>query len=127
VPQEVSGGLLVEGQGAGAQLKGQALVIEPGAINVRNIWRDFGVICKRAGIERYAKPLHALRKSAITDWAAAHPMHVVRAWAGHGSITTTDAYYLKVSDADYEQASGLAAPLEASEGATGQKTGTNSA
>jgi hypothetical protein len=28
-----------------------------------NLYRDFGVICKRAGVEKYARPFQTLRKN----------------------------------------------------------------
>ncbi len=52
----------------------------------------------------YHKPLHTLRKSCITDWAGQYPMHVVKEWAGHANIATTQQFYLKVQDSDYERA-----------------------
>ena len=84
--------------------EGQETVIPRGSINKKNISRDFTVLCRRAGIKRYGKPLHSLRKSQLTDWAGRHPAHVVKEWAGHSSIETTDKFYLKVSEADYEAA-----------------------
>lgn len=59
---------------------------------------------KRSGVEVYSKPLHTLRKSCLTDWAGKFPIHCVQEWAGHASITTTQTYYLKVQDHDYEKA-----------------------
>ena len=53
---------------------------------------------------RYAKPLHTLRKSCITDWAKHFSAHVVKQWAGHSDLNTTDRYYLQVSEAEYERA-----------------------
>jgi len=84
------------------------MVIPRGSIAVSNIWRDFGPLCKRAGTQRYSKPMHSLRKSCITDWAAVHPAHVVQAWAGHSDYRTTTRYYLKVSEGDYDRATGPA-------------------
>jgi len=85
---------------------GSGTVIAAGAINVNNISRDFSVLCRRAGVRRYSKPLHTLRKSCLTDWARQFPAHVVKEWAGHASIQTTDEFYLKVSEADYQAAAG---------------------
>jgi hypothetical protein len=59
----------------------------------------------------YPKPLHTLRKSCITDWASRHPGHVVKQWAGHSDMDTTEQYYLQVSEAEYEQAA--ATPMSA--------------
>ncbi len=84
--------------------EGEPRVIPAEGINVRNIWRDFGVLCKRAGVPRYSKPIHSLRKSCIRDWAARHPAHVVKEWAGHSDLNTTDRYYLQVPESEYVRA-----------------------
>ncbi len=83
-------------------------VVPRGSIPIKNIWRDFGPSCKRAGLARYPKPMHALRKSCITDWAAVHPAHVVQSFAGHSDYRTTTRYYLEVSEGDFERAAGSA-------------------
>jgi len=80
---------------------GAEYVITPGTVNVSSVSRDFTALCRRAGVKRYGKPLHTLRKSCLTDWARAFPMHVVSAWAGHASITTTQEFYLQVGERDY--------------------------
>ncbi len=85
------------------------LVIPPGEVVYKNVWRDFQVVARRAGVASYSKPLHSLRKSCITDWAARFPAHVVQEWAGHGDIRTTLKYYLKVSESEYDKAAGLVA------------------
>lgn len=84
--------------------EGDSYVITKGTINLNNVWRDFGVLCRRADVARYAKPFHTLRKSCITDWAKVHPAHVVQEWAGHASVETTTRHYLKVSELEYERA-----------------------
>jgi integrase len=84
--------------------EGEERVIPVGGISIKNFSRDFGFLCKRAGVDRYAKPLHTLRKSCITDWAQHFPAHVVKQWAGHSDLDTTDRYYLQVSEAEYERA-----------------------
>ncbi len=84
--------------------EGEGRVIPVGRVSVRNISRDFGALCRRAGVERYAKPLHTLRKNCVTDWAMHFPAHVVKQWAGHSSLETTDRYYLQVSESEYERA-----------------------
>jgi integrase len=85
------------------------LVIPPGGVVYQNVWRDFQVVAKRAGVAPYSKPLHSLRKSCVTDWAARFPAHVVKEWAGHADIRTTLKYYLKVSESEYDRAAGLGA------------------
>ena len=59
-------------------------------IIVSNIWRNFQVLCRRAGVAKYSKPFHTLRKSCIRDWAENYPAHVVKEWAGHSSLDVTD-------------------------------------
>lgn len=81
---------------------GQKQVIE--GISIVNVWRDFNVLCRRAGVDQYSKAFHTLRKSCITDWAASYPAHVVKEWAGHSSLDTTDRYYLQISESEYERA-----------------------
>ena len=84
--------------------EGEERVIPAGSVSVKNISRNFTFLCKRADVTRYAKPLHTLRKSCITDWASNFPAHVVKQWAGHSDLQTTDRYYLQVSEAEYERA-----------------------
>ncbi|MFC1783672.1 tyrosine-type recombinase/integrase [Planctomycetota bacterium] len=81
-------------------------VIPSGSIKIQNITRDFTVLCQRAGVKRYHKPLHTLRKTCLTAWAREFPQHVVAAWAGHGNQETTAEYYLKVSEQEYRKAAG---------------------
>jgi len=85
------------------------LVVPAGGVVYSNHWRDFEVIRKRAGVAKYAKPVHCLRKSCITDWATHFPAHVVKEWAGHADIRTTLKFYLKVSELEYDKAAGLEA------------------
>src|ERR1051325_7668621 len=91
-------------------------VIPLGGVVYKNVWRDFQVLAKRAGVKTYSKPLHSLRKSCITDWADGFAAHVVKEWAGHQDIRTTLKYYLKVSESEYDKAAGLGAS------ATGMKS-----
>jgi integrase len=81
---------------------GQSIVLAD--VYSENVRRDVRAAVKRAGMAAYTKPLHTLRKSCLTDWAARYPMHVVAQWAGHASISTTQQYYLQVSDGDYSRA-----------------------
>ena len=37
-------------------------------------------------------------------WASDFPAHVVKQWAGHSDLETTDRYYLQVSESEYERA-----------------------
>jgi integrase len=57
-------------------------------------------ILAAAGVARYAKVHHTLRKNAEMDWAAHYPQHVASEWAGH-SITVSAAHYLRVPEELY--------------------------
>lgn len=94
------GRLLLEAYDKAADGPGRVVCIRSlAAVN-----RDFFRLLDRAGVPRYSKPFHTLRKNCITDWAQDFPMHVVKEWAGHSSLVTTDEYYLKVSPAEYKSA-----------------------
>jgi hypothetical protein len=82
------------------------MVIPVGGVQLVNVWRDFGPLFKAAGVKRYAKPMHSLRKSCITDWAnnGVAPRSV-QEWAGHSDIRTTMAFYAKVVDSEFEMVS----------------------
>jgi len=82
-------------------------VIAPGMILIQNISRDFDVLCKRAGVQRYHKPLHTLRKTCFNVWARQFPEHVVAAWGGHADSKTTREFYLQVSESEYKLAAGI--------------------
>jgi len=85
---------------------GGSNVISPNAIVVKNLSREFTVLCKKADVVRYQKPLHTLRKTCLTRWAREYPQHVVAAWAGHSSTETTSQFYLQVSESEYVKAAG---------------------
>ncbi|MCP4711769.1 MAG: tyrosine-type recombinase/integrase [Planctomycetes bacterium] len=85
-------------------------VIPTGSINTKNITRDFTVLCQRANVMRYHKPLHTLRKTCITWWARSFPQHVVSCWAGHSDESTTTEYYCQVSEQEYDKAAGISQP-----------------
>jgi hypothetical protein len=74
-------------------------------IIVSNIWRNFQVLCRRAGVVKYSKPFHTLRKSCIRDWAENYPALVVKEWPGHSSPDVTDKYYLQVPESEYDRPS----------------------
>jgi integrase len=83
---------------------------------LNNELRRFKTICRRAGVGPYT--LHDLRRSCITNWASALPVHVVQELAGHSDIQTTKDYYLSVPPELAARAravqAALLAPLEES-------------
>jgi integrase len=72
-------------------------------IFIGNIWRDFHVLRSRAGVAKYSKPFHSLRKSCAQDWAMHTPPHVLHEWMGHTKFETTMRYYLKVPESEYKR------------------------
>ena len=67
-----------------------------------NVLRRFKTLCKRAKVKIYS--VHDLRRSCITNWAKALPVHVVQMLAGHSDIRTTQTYYLSVQPEDIKKA-----------------------
>jgi len=97
--------------------KGQQQVIPPDSIVVSNLWRDFGVICRRAGLERWPDWCQVLRRNCETDWAQKYPQYVVSTWIGH-DIKVSSRYYLQVPEQLYDEAAGITSE-------TATKTATN--
>jgi len=81
---------------------GQERVIDK--MSTTNLYRDFGVIRRRAGINEYNGPFQTMRKNCYEDWARDHPAHVLKEWAGHSSLDVTAKYYLQVSESEYKRA-----------------------
>ena len=73
---------------------------------VRNVLRNFRKRLHRAEIKAGSNKLtiHTLRKSCIQNWANDLPMNVVKEFAGHSSIVTTQKFYSKVTDEHFDQA-----------------------
>lgn len=97
--------LLLEAKGRAGD---STTVVPWDEVSPSNVWRDFQSLFRRAGVTPYKAPFHALRKSCITDWASHYAAHVVKEWAGHADIRTTLKHYLKVSESEYDRASGIA-------------------
>lgn len=90
--------------------EGEPLLVH--GLVAQNVWRDFGVIRKRAGVPKYAKWCHTLRKNRESDWVAAgFPFHVVVEWMGH-SDEVARQHYLRVNDADLDAAAQTAITAE---------------
>jgi integrase len=65
-------------------------------------------IIEKAGVKVWPKPFQNLRASRENELMQQHPAHLVLAWIGHTAAVARD-HYLKVTDADYDRASGKAA------------------
>lgn len=79
------------------------LVIPQRFISRFNLWRDFGVICKRAGLERWSDWCQVLRRNCETNWAQKYPQYVVSYWMGH-DIKVSAQYYLQIPEQFYQEA-----------------------
>jgi hypothetical protein len=76
----------------------QASVVQ--GVTAVNVWRDFGAIRKRAGLAKYIKWCHTLRKNRESDWMpAGFPFHVVVEWVGH-SDEVARQHHLRVNESD---------------------------
>jgi len=82
----------------------QKLIIPTDSIERSNLWRDFGVICKRAQLERWPDWCQVLRRNRETDWAQEFPQYAVSVWIGH-DISVSAQYYLQIPEQLYNQAS----------------------
>jgi integrase len=58
----------------------------------RNVDRDIRTYLGRAGIPKYGKPLHTLRKNLESEWLAIHPAPAVCAWLGHSPAVAMKHY-----------------------------------
>ncbi len=84
------------------------LVIPPTSMPPKNQLRgNFNRICKKAGLEIWAKWCHTLRKNCETEWIAEHPIDAVCQWLGN-SPTVALRNYTRARPDDYRRASGLA-------------------
>lgn len=79
------------------------LVIPQRSSSRSNLWRDFGVLCRRAGLERWPDWCQVLRRNCETDWAQRYPQYVVSYWMGH-DIKVSAQYYLQIPERLYQEA-----------------------
>ncbi len=69
---------------------------------LNNVNKNFQRRASKAGVNSVS--LHDLRRSCLTNWARALPIHVVRELAGHADIATTQRFYLAVTEQDMNAA-----------------------
>ncbi len=74
-------------------------------MGANNRTRDAHAIVKRAGLERYSKPLHTLRKSLETDWIDRYPIADVCEWLGNSPAVAL-AYYKRATPESFARAAG---------------------
>jgi integrase len=64
------------------------------------LWRNFQVIRKRAGIEKWKDTFKVMRRNCETDWAQIYPQYAVSTWIGH-NIQVSARHYLQVPEELY--------------------------
>jgi len=77
----------------------------------KNLWRDFQVIRRRAGVMAYGKWCHTLRKNCEQDWNDQFPTHIVAEWMGH-SVKVAQAHYLRVYERNIAEAANTPIPVQ---------------
>lgn len=69
---------------------------------INNMLTRLKAYCKKAKVNEFC--FHDLRRSCITNWAKALPIHAVQELAGHSKIETTRKHYLSVGKSDRDMA-----------------------
>lgn len=73
------------------------------ALPESNLNRGMLRIIKRAGMDAWREPFHALRRRRASLWKLAYPAYVVDAWMGHSAAVSRE-HYLSVPEDLYESA-----------------------
>lgn len=66
------------------------------------LWRNFQIIRKRAGLQRWKDAFKVMRRNCETDWAQVYPQYAVSTWIGHG-IEVSARHYLQVPEELYDK------------------------
>ena len=75
-----------------------------------SLHRDSLVIIARAGLPKYAKPFHSLRKNLETEWMDRHPVITVCQWLGHSPQVAAE-HYVRASRQSVATVTGTLDPL----------------
>lgn len=69
-----------------------------------NVIRESHCRVKQAGIDSIGKKLtvHILRKCCLQNWSNVLPMNVVKSFAGHSDISTTEKFYSTVDEIHFD-------------------------
>lgn len=87
---------------------------EPGQERVvtkstNNLYREFAVIIKMAGVTPWANTFQTLRTSCEIQWAQTYPQFAVSRWVGHSIAVSGKHYANHVPDELFDQAAGQSA------------------
>lgn len=74
-------------------------------VSRHGLWRNFQVIRKRAGLEKWKDAFKVMRRNCETDWAQRYPQYVVSNWIGH-NIQVSAQHYLQVPEELYDKVAG---------------------
>jgi integrase len=86
-------------------------------ISQHGLWRNFQVIRRRAGLEKWKDAFKVMRRNCETDWAQRYPQYAVSAWIGHG-IEVSARHYLQVPEELYEKVAATKGTETATKSAT---------
>jgi len=62
-------------------------------LHLVNLHRNMRIIVKRAGLDRWKKQFHTLRKNCESDWLAKYPVMAVCDWLGHDPAVAARHYH----------------------------------
>ncbi len=65
-------------------------------VNPHNLHDQAVAIIEKAGLKKYEKPFHTLRKNVESEWMARYPVMSVCQWLGH-SPAVASRYYVRTS------------------------------
>jgi integrase len=80
-------------------------------VPLNNLHRQATKIVKRAGLEPYADPFHALRKNLESEWLALHPLLDVVKWLGHSPTVAAKHYHKPTADSVAKVTGAAAEPV----------------
>lgn len=98
----------------------ETIVIGRAITGESNLRTGLTKIIKRAGLAPWPKLFQNLRQTRETELASSHPIHVVAEWMGHDQLIA-QKHYLRVTEADFERASGEPGKEEAKQKAKHQR------
>ena len=78
----------------------------PATISPNNVYRIVDQIMTDAGLAKYPKPFHTLRKNCETEWCAKYPILDVTSWLGN-SPTVAAAHYVRPTEETLARVTGL--------------------
>ncbi|HUT58584.1 MAG TPA: tyrosine-type recombinase/integrase, partial [Phycisphaerae bacterium] len=97
-------------EAANDESNGEFVIARGSTPQPSHMHRGFGRLCRRAGVEPWARWCHTLRKNCETDWAGQYPIHVVTEWLGNSPVVAMQ-HYVHATEADFDRLAGNGAPV----------------